>query len=200
MMNMEVTFWSKPLSPIVSALNKISPISEHAQAALELIIKNKKVKKGTLLVHFGQVPENFYFIEKGLARVFYKMKGKEVTDYFAIDHQFIGALPALFTKQPSHKAIEVLENSEVCYFSYDIFDVLCEQHHDLERAARKMSIMAMLQGQVRIESIRFLSAKERYEELEKLYPGITNRAPLKHIASYLGTTQVSLSRIRAGKQ
>jgi len=58
----------------------------------------------------------------------------------------------------------------------------------------------MLEGQRRIESIRFLSAKERYEELERLYPGITNRAPLKYIASYLGTTQVSVSRIRAGKQ
>jgi hypothetical protein len=70
----------------------------------------------------------------------------------------------------------------------------------LERAARKMSVFGMMEGQKRIESIRFYSARERYEELERLYPGITNRAPLKYIASYLGVTQVSISRIRAGKQ
>ncbi len=63
-----------------------------------------------------------------------------------------------------------------------------------------MSIFGMMEEQKRIESIRFFSARERYEELERLYPGITNRAPLKYIASYLGFTQVSIIRIRAGKQ
>ena len=188
------------MNSILSILNQISPLSETTQTALHSIIKSKDFKKGEMLVRIGQVPQNFYFVEKGLARVFYVRKDIDVTDYFAIDQQFIGALPALFTNQPSHKAIEVLEDSHILYFNYQDFDTLCSQHHDLERAARKMSIFGMLEGQRRIESIRFLSAKERYDELDKLYPGITNRASLKHIASYLGTTQVSISRIRAGKQ
>ena len=163
-------------------------------------MKIRSYKKGEMLVRIGQVPEHFYFVSKGLARVFYIRNGRDITDYFAIDSQFIGALPSLFSGQSTHKGIEVLEDSEIIYFSYREFDKLCEQYHDLERAARKMAIIGILQGQQRIESIRFLSARERYEELEKLYPGITNRAPLKHIASYLGITQVSISRIRAGKQ
>jgi CRP-like cAMP-binding protein len=188
------------MSPIVSILQHLQPLSTETTEALDAIIKNKQYKKGELLVRIGQVPEHFYFICKGLARVYYVRNDQEVTDYFAIDNQFIGALPALFTQQSSHKAIETLEECEVDYFSYAAFDQLCARHHDLERAARKMSIFGMIEGQKRIESIRFYSAKERYEELEKLYPGITNRAPLKDIASYLGVTQVSISRIRAGKQ
>jgi CRP-like cAMP-binding protein len=188
------------MNPILSIFNTINSLSDSTALALNELVKKKNFKKGDMLVRIGQVPLNFYFVEKGLARVFYVHKKIEVTDYFAIDNQFIGALPALFNGQPSHKAIEILEDSDVLYFSYAAFDKLCEQHHDLERAARKMTIFGMLEGQKRIESIRFLSAKERYEELERLYPGITNRAPLKHIASYLGTTQVSISRIRAGKQ
>jgi CRP-like cAMP-binding protein len=184
--------------PII--LNKLSPISDETQTAFDKTIKEKRFDKGQLLVRIGQVPQNFYFIQKGLARVYYEKKNMDVTDYFAIDNQFIGALPALFTSTPSHKSIEILEDSVVEYFSYQEFDNLCKQFHDLQRAAAKMAVYGMLEGQARIESIRFLSAKERYEELEKLYPGITNRAPLKHIASYLGTTQVSISRIRAGKQ
>jgi len=188
------------MNPIIAALNYIQPLSPDVIAAMEVIIKHKPYNKGELLVRIGQVPEYFYFIRKGLARVYYVRNEQDVTDYFAIDNQFIGALPGLFSQQPSHKAIEALEDSEVEYFSYAAFDRLCELHHSLERAARKMSVFGMMEGQRRIESIRFYSAKERYEELEKLYPGITNRAPLKHIASYLGVTQVSISRIRAGKQ
>lgn len=188
------------MSPIVQLLHILSPLAEETKHAFNQIIHSAEIKKGAHLVRFKQVPENFYFISKGLARVYYKHGKLDVTDYFAIDNQFIGALPALFTQTPSHKAIEVLEDSKIDYFAYADFDRLCSKHHDLERAARKMSIIGMIEGQKRIESIRFLSARERYEELEKLYPGITNRAPLKHIASYLGTTQVSISRIRAGKQ
>lgn len=188
------------MNPVIDILQHLYPVSAETQDAFVSIQHSKHVKRGDHLVRIGQVPENFYFVVKGLARVYYLRNDLDITDYFAIDNQFIGALPALFSQQPSHKAIEVLEDSEIIYFSYAAFDKLCEQHHDLERAARKMAIFGMLEGQQRIESIRFLSAKERYEELEKLYPGITNRAPLKHIASYLGTTQVSISRIRAGKQ
>lgn len=188
------------MNPILSILNQLNLLSHETQSAFLSHIKTKTFRKGEKLVRIGQVPQNFFFVNKGLARVFYIRKNIEVTDYFAIDNQFIGALPALFSGQPSHKAIEALEDSEIFYFSYQEFDMLCEQYHDLERAARKMTVFGMLEGQRRIESIRFLSARERYDELEKLYPGISNRAPLKHIASYLGTTQVSISRIRAGKQ
>ncbi|MBL7843156.1 MAG: Crp/Fnr family transcriptional regulator [Cyclobacteriaceae bacterium] len=188
------------MSLVANLLLQLHPLSAETMKGLDSILKKKFFRKGDTLVRIGQVPEYFYFIERGLARVYYRRKSKDITDYFAIDNQAIGALPSLFSGQPSHKAIEVLEDSDIIYFSYAAFDKLCEQHHDLERAARKMAIIGMLEGQHRIESIRFLSAKERYEELEKLYPGITNRAPLKHIASYLGITQVSISRIRAGKQ
>jgi CRP-like cAMP-binding protein len=188
------------MNPIISIFRQLHPLSDQTIEKLLVIMKSRSCEKGNTLVRIGQVPEHFYFIEKGLARVFYLRKGHDITDYFAIDNQFIGALPSLFSGQPSHKGIEALEDSDIIYFSYAAFDKLCEQHHDLERAARKMAIFGILEGQKRIESIRFLSAKERYEELEQYYPDITNRAPLKHIASYLGTTQVSVSRIRAGKQ
>ena len=188
------------MNSILAMLHALHPLSPETQQAFEPLIKRKKFRKGDLLLRIGQTPQHFFFIENGLARVYYIRKKIEVTDYFAIDHQFIGAVPALFDGQPSHKGIEALEDSVILYFSYARFDEICAQHHDLERAARKMTILGMLQGQHRIESIRFLSAKERYEELERLYPGISNRAPLKHIASYLGTTPVSVSRIRAGRQ
>jgi len=185
---------------VITILSQLSPLTVETVQELKEIIQYRPSPKSTMLLSLGKIPQHIYFIQKGLARVFYYRNGLDVTDYFAIENQFVGATAGLFKQQPSEKAIELLEDSEIWSISYNHFDRLCSQHHDLERATRQLAIWGMLEEQERIESIRFLSVKERYWELERKYPGLTNRAPLKHIASYLNTTNVSISRIRAGKQ
>lgn len=187
-------------NPAVILINSFAPLSEESLELLESIMTVELLPRNTMLLEVGQVSFRFYFVKKGLARIYYRRETEEVTDYFAIDNQFLGAVPSLFTGQPSHKAIQLLEDSEIISFKYSAFEDFCNKRHDINNAGRKMAIFGFLEGQQRVESIRFLSARERYEELEKKYPGIANRAPLKHIASYLGITQVSLSRIRAGTQ
>ena len=186
--------------PVINVLNQLWPLKEESKQAFEEIILFKKYAKTDLLLDFGGIAKNLFFIQKGLARVYYLKDDLDVTDYFALENQFVGATRSLFLGLPAKKAIELLEDSQVFYFNYQAFDQLCIKYSDLERVARKLSIYGMLEEQKRIESIRFLSARERYWELEKKYPGITNRVSLQHIASYLNTTNVSLSRIRAGKQ
>lgn len=187
-------------NPVVKLFSSIHPMSGESMSDLEGIIRFQKLPKNKDLLKVGQVAENMYFIHKGLARVYYHWQDKDVTDYFAIDGQFIGAVPSLFTQVPSRKAIHLLEDSEVYSFAAKDFEACCAKHHDLERAARRLCTFGLMQEQERIESLRFCSASERYFELEKKYPGITNRCPLQYIASYIGTSQVSVSRIRAGIQ
>lgn len=176
------------------------PLSAAAIADFSAIISSKKLAKGTILLKIGQRADTMYFIAAGLARVYYEHDDKDVTDYFAIDNQFIGAVPSVMTGLPSKKGIQLLEDSTVYAFKVAAFEQLCSQHHDLEHLARKITQYGMLSEQERVESLRFYSMRERYELLEKKYPGIMNRCPLHYIASYLGTTQVSISRIRAGIQ
>jgi CRP-like cAMP-binding protein len=189
-----------PIPPYIALLHRFYPLSPETVEAFEGIIRHRSLEKGAILLRIGHVSESIHFVVKGLGRVYYLRDGKDVTDYFATDGELIGAVESLFTGTPSHKGIELLEDSEIVSWKNRDFDDLCLKHHDLERAARKLCIMGMLMGQRRIESIRFLSARERYEELERAHPGITNRLPLKHVASYLGITPVSVSRIRAGLQ
>lgn len=186
--------------PIIALLLGLRPLSDEAIADLHAIITEEELKRGTELLRMGQVARSMFFIRKGLARVYYHREEMDVTDYFAIDGQFIGAVPSLFTQQPTHKAIELVEDSEVHRFAAKDFEARCAKHHDLENAARRLTAFAVMQEQQRIESLRFHSAAERYALLERTYPGITNRCPLRYIASYLNTTPVSVSRIRAGKQ
>uniref|UniRef100_A0A7V2ZMH2 Crp/Fnr family transcriptional regulator n=1 Tax=Ignavibacterium album TaxID=591197 RepID=A0A7V2ZMH2_9BACT len=188
------------MNEMIEVLNSISPLGKTEQEALAKICSRKSYKKNTVLLQLGEVSRKLYFIIKGLGRVYYIRDGNDVTDYFAMDMSFLGGLPSYFTGEPSHKAMELLEDSEVIeIYNYE-FEKLCDKYHQIEKCGRKLAIIAFVECQAEIESIRFLSAKERYFEFEKKYPGIINRAPLKHIASYLGTTQVSLSRIRAGIQ
>jgi CRP-like cAMP-binding protein len=188
------------MNEMIALLNEISPLGKAEQEALAKITSRKFYKKNTILLQLGEVSRKLYFIAKGLGRVYYIRDGNDITDYFAIDMNFMGGLPSYFTGEPSHKAMELLEDSEVIeIYNYE-FEKLCDQYHQIEKCGRKLAIIAFVECQSEIESIRFLSAKERYFEFERKYPGIINRAPLKHIASYLGTTQVSVSRIRAGIQ
>ncbi|QMU27763.1 Crp/Fnr family transcriptional regulator [Adhaeribacter radiodurans] len=190
----------KSVPLLIQVISSVSLLAPGTIADLQNIIQFKIVKSNTELLKFGQIARGMYFINQGLARVYYQHKDLDVTDYFAIDGQFIGAVPSVFTLQPSRKAIQIVEDSEVSYFWIKDFEECCAQHHDLERAARKLAYFALVEEQDRIEKLRFYSAAERYLELEKKYPGISNRCPLKYIASYLGISQVSLSRIRAGVQ
>lgn len=189
---------------LIDALCAISPISkESCDRLLEIIleiIRERQLPKGYILLDFNHIDSDLHFIVKGSGRVYYLKDGRDVTDYIAMDGHFLGGVESLFTRERSYKAMELTEDSTVQSFRYASFEALCDTCHDLERAGRKMAIFAFLECQKRIESIRFLNAAERYHQLEKKYPGITNRIPLKHIASYLGTTQVSISRIRGGRQ
>lgn len=185
---------------ISQIFNYINPLSPETIADFESIFQYSEVKKGHLLLEIGKRATHMFFVQKGLIRALYYHDGKEVTDYFAIDGQFIGAVPSLFNGQPSRKAIHVIEDSQIVGISNVDFEACCARHHDLERATRKIISFALIEEQERIESLRFFSAKERYELMERKYPGISNRSPLQYIASFIGTSQVSLSRIRAGIQ
>lgn len=178
----------------------IHPLSAESREDFASIIHFQPLPKNTMLLDFGKKATTLFFIKKGLARAYYNRDGEEVTYYFAIDGQFIGGVPSIFDGRPSHSAIQLIEQADIHYFSYQEFDDCCARHHDLERAARKLSSLVILRGQEDVESLRFYSAHERYLMVEKRHPGILNRCPLKYIASYIGTSQVSLSRIRAGVQ
>ena len=178
----------------------VSPLPDLCKQEMEKIISENQYPKGHHLLRIWQVSYHMHFIVQGSGRIYYLREGLDITDYIAIENQFIGGVESLFTHEPSHKAIELTENSVVQSFLYSEFEKLCVKYHEIERLGRKLAIFAFLEGQRRIEAIRFLSAAERYQELERKYPGISNRIPLKHLASYLGTTQVSLSRIRSGVQ
>lgn len=179
--------------------NSVSPLSEPSRKALSHIIKSIHIRKNEHLQGIGHTCKTIYFLKKGLARIYYYKDAIEITESFALENSIVLRYESLFTGRPSRKAIQVLEDSDfIAIPAIELFG-LYNTHHDIERLFRRIFESALVEQVNRIESIQFHSAEERYTELMRDSPDLIRRVALKHIASYLGITPVSLSRIRALK-
>jgi hypothetical protein len=130
---------------------------------------------------------------------FYIKDGKEISDWFAFENDFINSINSFHLNIPSPHYIDLLETSTIVEVSRDAISMLTEKHHCFEKLGRIAVTKTMLQLQQRIASIQFESALQKYESLLTMRPDITQRVPLTHIASYLGITLETLSRIRNPK-
>ncbi|MDX1911490.1 MAG: Crp/Fnr family transcriptional regulator [Saprospiraceae bacterium] len=173
------------------------PISEDARAAILPLCTIHQLKKGRLLQAIGHTCRTIYFINRGLARIFYFKDEVDITESFAFEAQLIARVESLFTGKPSRKGIQMLEDSEVVAINAAGLFNLYNTYPDVERLFRKIFEAGYVDTVNRVESLQFHTAEERYRDLLNTSPDILKRVPLKYIASYLGITPVSLSRIRA---
>jgi len=155
--------------------------------------------KDNLLVREQTVSDYLYFIEKGAVRIYYHKKDKEITEWIALDKQFFLSITSFFQRTPSHLIIQTLEASSVYGIHHNDFMSLADKYHDIERLLRKMVTGSLILSQIRMDSIQFETAHQRYERLLKVSPNIIQRVPLSYIASFLGVTLETLSRIRSAK-
>lgn len=155
--------------------------------------------KGHFLVRENAISHYMYYISKGAARIFYRKEEREVTEWLALDGSFFFSIRSFFEQTPSHLCIHLLEPSELFILHHDDFMRLCDQYHEVEKLLRRMVTASLMLSQVRMESIQFETAHQRYQRLLEQNPDILQRVSLAHIASFLGITQETLSRVRSGK-
>lgn len=180
-------------------LKGISPISEESSSELVSMCKSFNFPKGHFLVKAGQVSCYLYFVIKGIGKVYYLKDGKELIDWISDEGNLLTSVTSFLTHQPSKHYVQLMEKSELIGISYFDLEKLFAKYHDMERLGRQLSIMALVQMQERINSTQFESAKDRYDNFLLRFPNCINRISLGDLASYLGMTQVTLSRVRALK-
>jgi CRP-like cAMP-binding protein len=186
----------KLLQKAIESISKLSPESKTDYLAAW---KHWNIPKDHLLLREHTVSDYFYFIEKGVARIYYHKNDKEVTEWIAMDEQFFLSITSFFERKPSHLIIQIVEASEVYGIHYNDFMALADKYHDVEKLLRKMVTRSLILSQIRMDSIQFETAQQRYERLLNVSPNIIQRVPLSYIASFLGVTLETLSRIRSQK-
>jgi CRP-like cAMP-binding protein len=184
------------MESLVGVIKEMGTISQEAEIALRDMIKQNSYEKGHILLNAGRVCQKIWFIDQGAARVCYLVDGKEVTDWIGLENDFILSIPSFFTQEPSFKTIELLENSQISWITHPDLEQLYTRFHDLEHMGRMMSNYALMLMSKRMEDFLFKSSLDRYQNLLEQRPDILQRVPLKIIASYLGMTQETLSRMR----
>lgn len=159
----------------------------------------KTFKKGELVHDAAKVCTKSYFIQKGLMRTFFIRDGKEISEYFPAEGEWSNSPRSFRTRKPDIYYIDAIEDTEVFCLHVNDLMYLFDNFPEMERYARLS--MGTVFGHLleRITSMRFTSAKEKYSHFMATYHNIHHRIPLGMIASYLGITQETLSRIRAEK-
>jgi len=156
------------------------------------------IPKGKIILREGQVCKNLYFIEKGLLRTFFvDKKGRNISHWFTFENQIIAIPRSFFYETNSNYFIEALEEVEARKISFTKLNKLFKESHEIEKFGRLLSIQLLIDLNDKFLDLQFKTAKERYTSLLDLHPDIFMRVNLGHIASFIGITQQSLSRIRA---
>ncbi|MDB5125598.1 MAG: hypothetical protein JWP94_3727 [Mucilaginibacter sp.] len=177
--------------------NKYARITEEDFKLIEKVISRRFVKKRKPLLMEGDISRYVYFVEKGALRSYtIDNEGTEHVVQLAIEGHWVADLYSFVTQSPGSINIEAIEDSEVLLLPHHELEQLFEQIPQLERFFRYLYQQAYLNLQLRYNSAQSNSAEDRYLSLINEHPEIVARIPLIYIASYLGITPESLSRIR----
>lgn len=185
---------------LITKIKSIIRLSKKAEEYLFSISTEKSLPKGEILVRQGQAVKKTYFVTDGWIRSYFIDKnGKEHTLQFAIKDWWISDFIAIYNKEIATLTVECITDSTIIEFSSRELDGIYSLFPEFEAFQRKNLERHVVSLHKRILNQLQLTAQERYDLFLKQYPDIEQYTPNYHIASYLGITQQSLSRIRAEK-
>jgi CRP-like cAMP-binding protein len=161
-------------------------------------IRFKTFEKGDVLIEKDSKEGDIFFIRKGLVRsYFFNENADEITFQIFAEKSFFGNIHAMMLHQSSKFTYEALEKTKVYTLPFDAFRKLMRENAEkleVDRSFMFQSTFSQIYN--RMESFVIMSPEQRYEKYVKDHPNIIHRVPDKYIASILGITPVSLSRIR----
>lgn len=185
------------MEQLLAFLNSIYPLSESAIAYLEEHLKVREVGKRKYILKQGRTCCNIYFVKNGLLRCYYIKDDKEINSWFMKEGDVIISVESFFNQLPSHENIQALEDSILYYIEYNELQYLYHNHPEFNFVGRKLVEKYYQLSEKRLLSLRMQKAAQRYRFVMDNFPQIIQRVPSKYIASYLGITEETLSRIRS---
>jgi len=185
------------MNPWIDTLNQTLKMSVEAQEALSNAMKSIEIEKDGYLVNEGQICRKLFFIEKGCVRGFYYKDGKEISHWFGFEGDFVTSFNSFIQQKSSFEYLQSIENSTFWSISYSKLYELYDQYPEIERVGRITCEQYYIRLEERYVGSQFQTASDRYGNLVTHNPGILQRVPLGYIASFLGISQETLSRVRS---
>ncbi len=178
-------------------IDTIYPLTAKSKNLIKESIIETKFPKGHILFKANKIETSIYFIKKGIARAYAYSDDNQITFWFGKEGDPIVSMQSYVNNQKGYEDVELLEDCELYELKIEQLQKLFLEDIHIANWGRKFSELELIKSEERLIALQFNTATERYLALLKNYPSIIQRVPLSHVASYLGITQVSLSRIRA---
>ena len=185
--------------PLVEFINQIYPLSEEM---IDFILSQttfRKVSKGSILLKPGEHCKDYYYIHKGVLRSFLKYGKKEITIWINPEKEITTSIRSMAGSRVSDEYIQVIENAELVVIPFEGMYEMYERFPEMNKVGRMLLEEYYAASEERVYIARIPNAKARYDHFIESRPELVNRIPLKYVASYLGITLETLSRLRAKK-
>ena len=184
------------ISLLLPVLNFFHPVSGNVKSFLEDHLHAKKITKGSFLLKSGQFCEHFYFVKKGVIRGFIIESQKDITTWITAENEMVTSITSLDLQVPSFENIEAIEDCELLEWTNDDLQKLYKQYPEFNITGRKLLQQYYRDAEKRAYMVRLTNAEHKYNYFLEEYNHLANRIPLKYIASFLGITIETLSRVR----
>jgi CRP-like cAMP-binding protein len=184
------------MQQLLSIVKTYAALSPETEDAINNSFTKITTTKNEILLKENQLCRHLYFMETGALRGYYNFNGKEITHWFAFENDFFTSFHSFITQTPSVENLQILEAGTLCVISKNELNKLINTYPIIDKILRIAYEKYYIRLEERYVNGQFKTAKELYDNLMQTQPHILERMPLGYIASYLGITQETLSRIR----
>jgi|SRR6185437_11271825 len=184
------------ITPLLNVLRALYPVSPAVESYLREHISIATVRKRKMLLKEGTHCEHIYFIVKGAIRGFVREGQRDITTWITVENQLVSSIFGLHQRSPAVENIQALENCDLLAMTLDDLQVMYERLPESNILARKLLEIYYADAEKRAYIARLTKAENKYRSFLLHHDPLSNRIPLKYIASYLGMTLETLSRVR----
>jgi CRP-like cAMP-binding protein len=185
------------MKDLIKQADTISPLSNETKLDLLNNLKRKFYEKGEIVNQKGKNSRRLYLVESGLLKHYYYHNGNQFILRFFCDKCFVTISDSFLRNIPADYSTIALEDTTLIYLEYDDLEKLCEKHHSFEHFIRIVISNIAIMSIERLKTMLHSNATERYNNFITEYGNLQQRISLGDTASFLGISQVSLSRLRS---
>jgi CRP-like cAMP-binding protein len=184
------------ISSVITTLDHFYPLSDGIKDYFKKHSYACSFRKGKLLLKAGEICEHIYFIKKGAVRGFIKEGKKDITTWITAENEVVSSISALDVREPAFENMQAIESCDLLALTYADFQDLYIKFPEFNIVARKVLQKYYQDAEGRAFIARATNAEKKYRLFLTRYGHLANRIPLKYIASFLGITLETLSRVR----
>ena len=182
---------------LLSFLHSIQPLSPALQDHLISIVREKQIKKKDFLLRAGHISRYLSFVKSGLLRCFYFRDDNEICSWFVQEGEISLSSESFFRQRESYESIQALEDSTLYCIEYKDLEYVYSQFPEFNKVMRLLLESYFIREVQQLYGLRRRQAAERYQWLLQHYRHFVLRVPAKYLASWLGISEVMLSRIKS---